>query len=154
MFSILRESKRAILLHTVGKRVNVVLRGRRVRRVEIIIKDSRVTHNPEKPSLHRSQWHPYSGILENVRGENDRNPERRVEIAEDKTERSEEGLHHQEDQVNDQVVGPKTSGRPVETRHEVDHDVVDEHPSSRERKICEHVGDWIGCSSVHAVACL
>jgi len=36
MFSILVESERAILSHTVGKRVNIVLRGRSVRHEEII----------------------------------------------------------------------------------------------------------------------
>ena len=154
MFSILGESERAILSHTVGKRVNVVLRGRSVRHVEIIIENNEATHDPEKPSLHRSKRHPDTGVLVNVHGEEDRNPECRVEIAEDETERSEERLHRQESQVNDQVVGPKASGRPVETRHEVDHDVVDKHPSSRERKICKHVGDRVGCSSVHTEACL
>jgi hypothetical protein len=84
--------------------------------------------------------------------ENDRNPERRIEIMEDESKRSEEGLHHQEGQVHHQMIGPKTSGGPIKVCHEVDDDVVDEHPSCGEGNVCEHVGDWEGCSSVHAVA--
>ena len=84
--------------------------------------------------------------------ENDRNPERRVEIVEDEAKGSEERLHHQEGQVNDEMVGPESSSRPVQVCHEVDDDVVDEYTGCREGKVREHVGDWVGCSSVHAVA--
>ena len=84
--------------------------------------------------------------------ENDRNPERRVEIVEDESERSEEGLHHQKGQVNHQMIGPKTSGGPIKVGHEVDDDIVKEHSSRRKGNVCEHVGDWVGCSSIHAVA--
>ena len=69
--------------------------------MEITIKTNEATHNPEQPSLHRGQWHPDSGILKNVHEENDGDSERSVEIVEDESECSEEGLHHQEDQVDD-----------------------------------------------------
>ena len=140
------------LVRTVGKRINVVLRGRRVSQEEATVDTREVTHDPEKPSLHRSQRHPNSRVLKNVREEKDGNPKRRVEIVEDEAKRSEECLHHQEDQVNDQVIGPETSSGPIQACHEVDDDVVDEYSSCRERNICEHVGDRIGRSSVHAVA--
>ena len=86
-----------------------------------------------------------------MREEKDGNPKRRVEIVEDEAKRSEECLHHQEDQVNDQVIGPETSSGPIQTCHEVDDDVVDEYSSCGKGNICEHVGDGIGRSSVHAV---
>jgi len=100
MFSILGESERAILSHTIGKRVNVVLRGRSIRHEGVIIENTEATHDPENPSLHRGKRHPDTGVLENVHGEEDRDPECRVEIAKDETERSEERLHRQEGQVN------------------------------------------------------
>ena len=112
----------------------------------------KVTRNPEKPSLHRGQRHPYPSILNNMHEENHRNPERRVEIVEDEPKRSEERLHRQEGQVNDEVIGPETSSRPVQVRHEVDDDIVEKYASCRERNVCKHVGDWVGCSSVHAIA--
>ena len=83
--------------------------------------------------------------------ENDRDPERGVKIMEDKSERSEESLHHQEGEVNYQVVGPKASSGSVKVCHEVDDDIVDEDSSCREGDVREHVGDWVGCSSVHTV---
>ena len=122
-----------------------------VSRKNIAANTNEVTHDPEKPSLHRTQRHPDSSVLKNVQEENDRNPERRVEIVEDESERSEEGLHHQEGQVNDQVVGPKASSGPIKVCHEVDDDVVDKHPGRREGNIREHVGYWVRRSPVHAV---
>ena len=112
------------------------------------------THDPEQPSLHRGQRHPESDVLDDVHEENDGDPEGRVEIAEDKSKRSEEGLHRQEGQVDDQMVSPETPCRPIEACHEVNDDVVDEHPGCRKGNVCEHVGDWIGCPSVHAITCL
>ena len=75
--------------------------------MKITTKTNEVTHNPEKPSLHHSKRHPDSGILKNVHEGDDRNSERNAETTEDESECSEEGLHYQEDQVNDQMVGPK-----------------------------------------------
>ena len=83
--------------------------------------------------------------------ENDRNSKRRVEVVEDEPKRSEECLHRQERQVDDQVICPETSSGPIEVCHEVDDDVVDENPACREWDVCEHIGEWEGRSSVHAV---
>ena len=59
------------------------------------------THDPEKPPFHQGQGHPESNVLKDMQEENDRDSKRRVEIVEDESERSEEGLHHQEGQVDD-----------------------------------------------------
>ena len=140
-----------VCLHTVGDRIDVILWGRSVSRLEVSTKNSKITHDPEQPSLHGTQRHPDSRVLKNVHEENDGNPESRVEIAEDEPKCPEEGLHHQEDQVNDQVIGPKTTRGAIEVGHEVDDDVVDENPGRGEGKICKHVGNREGCSSVHAI---
>ena len=83
--------------------------------------------------------------------ENDRNPEPRVEIMEDESKRSEEGLHRQEGQVDDQVICPETSSGPIKVCYEVDDNVVDENPTCREWDVCERIGEWEDRSSVHAV---
>ena len=118
---------------------------------DITLNTNEITHNPEKPSLHRSQRHPDPSVLEDMQEENNRNPERRIEIMEDKSKRSEEGLHRQEGQVDDQVICPETSSGPIEVCYEVDDNVVDENPTCREWDVCEHIGKWEGRSSVHAV---
>jgi len=82
---------------------------------------------------------------------NDCNPERCVEVAEDKTEHSEECFHRREDHVNEQTIGPETSSRPVGACHEVDGDDVDENLSRGEGNIRERVGDGVGRSLVHTV---
>ena len=119
---------------------------------DIIANTNEITHDPEEPPLHRSQRHPDPSVLEDMQEENDRNPECRVEIVEDESKRSEEGLHRQERQVDDQVICPKASSGPIEVRHEVDDDVVDENPACREWDVCEHIGERERRSSVHAVA--
>ena len=81
-----------------------------------------------------------------------RDPECRVEIVENESKRSEERLHHQEDQVDDQMKGPEASGGPIKACHEVDNDVVDEDSRCREGKISKHVGNWVCSSSIHGVA--
>lgn len=43
-----------ILSHTIGKRVKLILQGESIRHEGIIIENNKVTHNPEKPSLHHS----------------------------------------------------------------------------------------------------
>lgn len=40
----------------------------------------------------------------------------------------------------------------METGHEVDDNVVNEDPDSRERYIGQQVGNWVCAASVHAVA--
>lgn len=100
-----------------------------------MINDNGITHNPEKPSLHRGKRYPKSDVLKNMQEKDHRDPESRVEIVENESERSEERLHHQEGQVNDQMEGPKTPGGPIKACHEVDNDVVDEDPRRREGKV-------------------
>jgi hypothetical protein len=82
---------------------------------------------------------------------NDGDPEGGVEIVEDESKGSEEGLHGQEGQVDDQVKGPKAAGGPIEACHEVDDDVVDEDSCRRKGKVGKHVGDRVRSPTVHAV---
>jgi len=152
LFSTIGRFGRVAILRTVCKRIDVVLWGGNVSKEDMMINANGITHNPEEPPLHRSQRHPDPSVLKNMQEENDRNPERRIEIVENEPECSEECLHCQERRVNNQVICPKASSGPVKVCHEVDDDVVDKDSSCREREVREHVGDWIRCSPVHTVA--
>ena len=60
----------------------------------------RCTYDPEQPPLHLEDRNHVACVQYHVRDEEDREPERRVEVGAHHTERPEEALHRQECHVD------------------------------------------------------
>jgi hypothetical protein len=109
------------------------------------------TYHPEQPTLHLVDRDDISDIHYEVWKDGHGHPIRRMIVAEEQPDGTEETLHCEESGIVNEVERQKSARCASEVSHKVDYDVVDKNARGRERHVRECIGDLVRGRTIEAI---